>query len=213
MIHHMCETWSQHTWWLCSRPGLGAPKSGCDSDDRMGAHPCYNHTMSRTGTTGGAWRMLRWVWRGLGHHLPFNYDGGRSLSSYDVFYLAIFVRILLYNKDVALIFVPWFIICVRLDPSTYLRCIWNCPRVRRRKVPDMRQMICQHVLYQANPHWRMGPVNPGSRDFSIEFSIVTRVPKRTQWIPHTGVCLRTPVGDVNLWSWVRLHYARPHNGP
>ena len=31
MIHHMCETWSQHTWWLCSRPGLGAPKSGCDT--------------------------------------------------------------------------------------------------------------------------------------------------------------------------------------
>jgi hypothetical protein len=26
----MCETWSQHTWWLCSRPGLGAPKPGCD---------------------------------------------------------------------------------------------------------------------------------------------------------------------------------------
>jgi hypothetical protein len=30
MNHHMCETWSQHTWWLCSRPGLGAPKPGCD---------------------------------------------------------------------------------------------------------------------------------------------------------------------------------------
>jgi hypothetical protein len=30
MNHHMCETWSQHTWWLCSRPGLGALKSGCD---------------------------------------------------------------------------------------------------------------------------------------------------------------------------------------
>jgi hypothetical protein len=29
MIHHMCETWSQHTWWLCSRPGLGALKPGC----------------------------------------------------------------------------------------------------------------------------------------------------------------------------------------
>jgi hypothetical protein len=27
MIHHMCETWSQHTWWLCSRLGLGAPKT------------------------------------------------------------------------------------------------------------------------------------------------------------------------------------------
>jgi ribonuclease HI len=30
MIHHMCETWSQNTWCLCSRPGLGAPKPGCD---------------------------------------------------------------------------------------------------------------------------------------------------------------------------------------
>jgi hypothetical protein len=26
MIYHMCETWSQHTWWLCSHPGLGAPE-------------------------------------------------------------------------------------------------------------------------------------------------------------------------------------------
>jgi hypothetical protein len=121
------------------------------SDDRMGAHLCYNHTRSRTGTTRGAWRMLRWVRRGLGHHLPFNYDGGRLLSSYDVFYLAIFVWILLYNKDVELIFVPWGIICVRLDPSIYLRCIWNCPHVRHRKVPNMRQTICQHVLYLANP--------------------------------------------------------------
>jgi hypothetical protein len=30
IIHRMCETWSQHTWWLCSRLGLGAPKPGCD---------------------------------------------------------------------------------------------------------------------------------------------------------------------------------------
>jgi hypothetical protein len=33
------------------------------SDDCMGAHPCYNHTRSRTSTAGGAWRMLRWVRR------------------------------------------------------------------------------------------------------------------------------------------------------
>jgi hypothetical protein len=31
MIHHMCETWSQHTWWLCSRLGFGPLKPGCDS--------------------------------------------------------------------------------------------------------------------------------------------------------------------------------------
>ena len=30
MIHHMCETWSQHTWWLCSRPSFGPLKPGCD---------------------------------------------------------------------------------------------------------------------------------------------------------------------------------------
>jgi hypothetical protein len=29
----MCETWSQHTWCLCSRPGLGAPKPGCDTPE------------------------------------------------------------------------------------------------------------------------------------------------------------------------------------
>jgi hypothetical protein len=30
-MHHMCETWSQHTWCLCSRPGFGPLKPGCDS--------------------------------------------------------------------------------------------------------------------------------------------------------------------------------------
>jgi hypothetical protein len=29
-MHHMCETWSQHTWCLCSRPGFRPLKSGCD---------------------------------------------------------------------------------------------------------------------------------------------------------------------------------------
>jgi hypothetical protein len=29
-MHHMCETWSQHTWWLCLRPGFGPLKSGCE---------------------------------------------------------------------------------------------------------------------------------------------------------------------------------------
>jgi hypothetical protein len=30
-MHHMCETWSQHTWCLCSHPGFGPLKSGCDT--------------------------------------------------------------------------------------------------------------------------------------------------------------------------------------
>jgi hypothetical protein len=28
----MCETWSQHTWCLCSRPGFGPLKPGCDTE-------------------------------------------------------------------------------------------------------------------------------------------------------------------------------------
>jgi hypothetical protein len=27
----MCETWSQHTWCLCSHPDFGPLKSGCDT--------------------------------------------------------------------------------------------------------------------------------------------------------------------------------------
>jgi hypothetical protein len=34
-MHHMCETWSQHTWCLCSRPGFGSLKPGCDSISTM----------------------------------------------------------------------------------------------------------------------------------------------------------------------------------
>jgi hypothetical protein len=64
MIHHMCETWSQHTWWLCSRSGLGAPKPGCDRSgirgmltvgrnlDRTGqplsTYLCYSDFFSKT---------------------------------------------------------------------------------------------------------------------------------------------------------------------
>jgi hypothetical protein len=40
MIHHMCETWSQHTWWLCLRPGLGPPKPGCDNSPQAST-PSY----------------------------------------------------------------------------------------------------------------------------------------------------------------------------
>jgi hypothetical protein len=31
-MHHTCETWSQHTWCLCLRPGFGPLKPGCDTD-------------------------------------------------------------------------------------------------------------------------------------------------------------------------------------
>jgi hypothetical protein len=48
MIHHMCETWSQHTWWLCSRPGLGVPKPGCDKALGLG----FSHRPNGLGWAG-----------------------------------------------------------------------------------------------------------------------------------------------------------------
>jgi hypothetical protein len=44
----MCETWSQHTWWLCSRPGLGAPKPGCDRSGIRGMLT-VGRSLDRTG--------------------------------------------------------------------------------------------------------------------------------------------------------------------
>jgi hypothetical protein len=97
------------------------------SDDHMWAHHYYNQTRSRTGNAEGEWRMLRWVQRDLGCSLPVNYGCGGSLSSYDVIYLVILYRVVLCNKDVTLIYVLWVVICVRLDPSIHLRCIWIYP--------------------------------------------------------------------------------------
>jgi hypothetical protein len=41
--------------------------------------------------------------RGLGHRLSVNFGCGGLLLSYDVIYLAILYKTLLYNKDVSLI--------------------------------------------------------------------------------------------------------------
>jgi hypothetical protein len=46
----MCETWSQHTWWICSRPGLGAPKPGCDRSGIRGLLT-VGRNLDRTGQT------------------------------------------------------------------------------------------------------------------------------------------------------------------
>jgi hypothetical protein len=57
--------------------------------------------------------------RGLDRHPPVNYS-----CCIVVFvwcnYLAILYQTPLYIKDVTFVFVPWVIICVRLDPSTHL---------------------------------------------------------------------------------------------
>ena len=74
---------------------------------------------SRTGTTGwGAWRMLRCVRERSRSSSPSQLWVAGSLSPYDVIVYLFCTELLLYSKDVTFISVPWFIICVRLGPST-----------------------------------------------------------------------------------------------
>jgi hypothetical protein len=92
------------------------------SDERMWAHPCYTHIpLGREQVPqdeeheGCCDEFVR----GLDRHLPINY-GCWIVVFVWCNYLTIFYRTPLYIKDVTFIFVPWFIICVGLDPSTHL---------------------------------------------------------------------------------------------
>ena len=74
---------------------------------------------SRAGTTGwGAWRML-WCARERSRpSSPSKLWVAGPLSPYNVIIYLFCTELLLYSKDVTFDPVPWFIICVRLGPST-----------------------------------------------------------------------------------------------
>jgi hypothetical protein len=108
------------------------------NDKLMWAHPyCLTPHMSKTGTTGwGAWRMLRCVRERSRSSSPSQLWVARSLSPYDVIIYLFCTELLLYIKVVTFVSVPWFIICVRLGPSTpgdYVRArvpktrVWHIP--------------------------------------------------------------------------------------
>jgi hypothetical protein len=91
------------------------------SDERMWAHSCYLTPphRSRTGTAGwGARRMLRWVRERSRPSSPSQLWVAGPLSPYNVIIYLFCIELLLYSKDVTFDPVPWFIICVRLGPST-----------------------------------------------------------------------------------------------
>jgi hypothetical protein len=74
---------------------------------------------SRTGTIGwGAWRMLWCVHERSRSSCPSQLWVAGSLSPYDVIIYLFCTELLLYSKVVTFVFAPWFIICVRLAPST-----------------------------------------------------------------------------------------------
>jgi hypothetical protein len=87
---------------------------------------------SRTGTVGwGAWRMLWRVHEKSRPSSPSQLWVGGSLSSYDIIIYLFYTEFLLCSKDVTFDPVSWFIICVRLGPSSpgdYVRARVLVPR-------------------------------------------------------------------------------------
>jgi hypothetical protein len=87
---------------------------------------------SRTGTAGwGAWRMLRWVRERSRLSSPSQLWVAGPFSPYNVIIYLFCTELLLCSKDVTFDHVPWFIICVRLGPSTpsdYVRARVLVPR-------------------------------------------------------------------------------------
>jgi hypothetical protein len=87
---------------------------------------------SRTGTTGwGAWWMLRCVRERSRPSSPSQLWVAGPLSPYNVFIYLFCIEFLLYSKVVTFDLVSWFIICVRLGPSTpgdYVRARVLVPR-------------------------------------------------------------------------------------
>jgi hypothetical protein len=80
------------------------------------SHPPHR---SRTGTAGwGARRMLRRVHGRSRPSSPSELLVAGPLSPYNVIIYLFCIELLLCSKDVTFDPVPWFIICVRLGPST-----------------------------------------------------------------------------------------------
>jgi hypothetical protein len=74
---------------------------------------------SRTGTAWcGAWRMLWRVRERSRSSSPSQLWVVGPLSPYNVFIYLFCIELLLHSKVVTFDHVPWFIICVRLSPST-----------------------------------------------------------------------------------------------
>jgi hypothetical protein len=90
------------------------------SDERMWVYSCcLTPHRSRTSTAGwGAWRMMWWVRERSMPSSPSQLWVAGSLFPYDIIIYLFCTELLLFSKDLTFVFVPWFIICVRLGPST-----------------------------------------------------------------------------------------------
>jgi hypothetical protein len=167
---------------------------------------CLTPHRSRTCTTGwGAWRMLWWVreWSRLSSLSQLWVAG--PLSPYNVFIYFV-QELLLCSKDVTFDHVPWFIICVRLGPSTpgdYVRARVLVPRnlgvtflLSKWLVIKARDTKCVVVLVGSKwPVWLRRKLTRSRWPFERGKGL-----KETQslWPPHRGLgSLEPNLGKTN----------------
>jgi hypothetical protein len=117
------------------------------SYEHMWAYSCYltpPHRL-RTGTAGwGAWRMLWRVRERSRPSFPSQLWVAGPLSPYNVIIYLFCTEPLWYSKDVTFDPMPWFIICVRLGPSTpgdYVRAWVLVPRN-----PGVTEVVSEEIL-------------------------------------------------------------------
>jgi hypothetical protein len=134
---------SSHLWWVHAHYSPQLVELWTYVSSILLSHTPHR---SRTGTAGwGAWRMLWWVRERSRSLSPNQLCVAGSLSSYDVIIYLFCIELLLCSKDVTFGHVPWFIICVRLGPSTpgdYVRARVLVPRN-----PDVTNSIATKVEY------------------------------------------------------------------
>ena len=107
---------NSHLWWVHAHYSPQLVERWTYVSSLLLSHTPHR---SRTGTAGwGAWRMLRCVRERSRSSSPSQLWVAGPLSPYNVIIYLFCIELLLYSKDVTFDPVPWFIICVRLGPST-----------------------------------------------------------------------------------------------
>jgi hypothetical protein len=153
---------------------------------------------SRTGTARwGAWRMLRCVRERSRPSSPNQLWVVGPLSPYNVIIYLFCIELLLYSKDVTFDLVPWFIICVRLGPSTpgdYVRARVLVPETRVWQLAGANLgMACWCLKTQEGnilARRCLGPAPPCRSESSA--------------CEHM-LCRLTPYADQNLYLTTRTH--------
>jgi hypothetical protein len=159
-----------HLWWVHAHYSPQIVERWTYVSSPLLSHIPPTHRSRTCTTSWGAWRMLRCVRERSRSSSPSQLWVARSLYPYDIIIYLFCTELLLHSKDVTFVYVPWFIICVRLCPSTpgdYVRV-----RVPKTRVCQYDDTFIHYSRWYSRYCWplrfqplmcRGGPSGPGTR--------------------------------------------------